>query len=294
MQEAEELSSATGVSTGPAPSPASAALRGYLLEQVDDLRLAVADDDVHDARVACRRIRSALLEHLPSGPAEQRDEARRIAHTARGLGQAMSSARDAEVVGEVVRGWAADDGWSREQLADALHLLRADTEPDPAVDALDDDLLGLATQVAAYAGAPGWETAPTADDLRAGHGRAHGRLRARARRAGASGESPGTGATWHDVRKAAKRLRYVAEVAQNAGDAAAGEVVESARWLQRVLGDLQDLEIVRVRLAHAGGDLPLERRLALAQAGLEADLPSALADVVGGSGGAPSESEEPT
>jgi CHAD domain-containing protein len=268
----------------PAPSAAGGALRGYLLEQVDDLRLAVADDDVHDARVACRRIRSALLEHLPSGAAERRDQARRIAVTARGLGQAMSSARDAEVVGEVVRGWAADDGWTREQLSAALRLLRADAEPDAAVVALDGDLLRFATQVAAYAGAPGWDSAPGADDLRAGQGRARARLRARVRRARASGESPGTGATWHDVRKAAKRLRYVAEVAQGAGDRAADEVVETAKWLQRVLGDLQDLEIVRTRLAHAGGDLHLEHRLTLAREALEADLPSAVDDVVGGSG----------
>ncbi len=196
----------------------------------------------------------------------------------------MSSARDAEVVGEVVRGWAVDDGWTREQLSAALHLLRADGEPDAAVVALDGDLLRFATQVATYAGATGWDSAPSADDLRAGHGRARARLRARVRRARASGESPGTGATWHDVRKAAKRLRYVAEVAQSGGDRAAGDVVESARWLQRVLGDLQDLEIVRLRLAHAGGDLHLEHRLTLAREALEADLPSALDDVVGGSG----------
>lgn len=269
--------------TGPAVSSTGPALRTYLLEQSDDLRLAVADDDVHDARVACRRIRSALLEHLSHAPQGRREDARRIALTSRELGRALSSARDAEVVGEVVRGWAADDGWTREHLAAVLRLLRADAEPDADAAALDDELLHLAVQVAAYARSPGWDAGPppTTDHLRLG--RSRGRLGDRVRRARASGESPGTGASWHDVRKAAKRLRYAAEVAQTAGDADAGDTVQRARWLQRVLGDLQDLELVRQRLTHVGGDLHLEHRLAVAREGLEADLPSALDDVVGGS-----------
>lgn len=293
MQGAGELSEVTG----PTASRPGAALRGYLLEQSDDLRLAVADDDVHDARVACRRIRSALLDHLPDGPDDRRDDARRIALTARELGRAMSSARDAEVVGEVVRGWAVDDGWTREHLAAVLRLLRADAEPDgdPDAAALDDDLLHLAAQVAAYAGAPGWDpvASPSSDGVRSAPGRARGRLRARVRRARASGEAPGTGSTWHDVRKAAKRLRYAAEVAQTAGVVGAGDTVERARWLQRVLGDLQDLELVRRRLAQAGGDLHLEHRLAVARESLEADLPSALADVVGGSEADPAAQSQP-
>lgn len=293
MQGAGELSEVTG----PTASPAGTALRAYLLEQSDDLRLAVADDDVHDARVACRRIRSALLDHLPAGPGARRDDASRIAVTARELGRAMSSARDAEVVGEVVRGWAVDDGWTREHLAAVLRLLHADPDPDGEPDhaALDDDLLHLAAQVAAYAGAPGWDAVTTRspDGTRSAPGRARGRLRARVRRARASGEAPGTGSTWHDVRKAAKRLRYAAEVAQSAGDADAGDTVERARWLQRVLGDLQDLELVRQRLAHAGGDLHLEHRLAVARVSLEADLPSALADVVGGSTADPAAPPQP-
>lgn len=292
MQGAGELSEATGTGA----SPTGAALRSYLLEQADDLRLAVADDDVHDARVACRRIRSALLDHLPRERQGRRDEARRIAVTARDLGRAMSSARDAEVVGEVVRGWAVVDGWSREHLAAVLRLLRADAEPDDDAAALDDELLQLAAQVAAFAAAAGWDPAPPAaggEDPGAVRGRARDRLAARVRRARAGGESPGTGSTWHDVRKAAKRLRYAAEVAQSAGDADAGDTIERARWLQRVLGDLQDLEIVRQRLAHAGGDLHLEHRLTLAREGLEADLPSALAEVVGGSTADPAAQSEP-
>lgn len=293
MQGAGELSEVTG----PTASPTGTALRTYLLEQSDDLRLAVADDDVHDARVACRRIRSALLDHLPDEPGARRDDARRIALTARELGRAMSSTRDAEVVGEVVRGWAVDDGWTREHLAAVLRLLHADPDPDGDADhaALDDDLLHLAAQVAAYAGTSGWDAAalPSPDGVRSAPGRARGRLRARIRRARVSGEAPGTGSTWHDVRKAAKRLRYAAEVAQAAGVADAGDTVERARWLQRVLGDLQDLEIVRERLAHAGGDLHLEHRMALARQALEADLPSALVDVVGESSADPAAPPQP-
>ena len=127
----------------------------------------------------------------------------------------------------------------------------------------------------------------------------HERLHRRVARARRHGSDPAVDARWHDVRKAAKRLRYTAEVAHQSGDLTAGPVAASARRLQTALGDLQDLHLVGARLHELAQDAShgddrevlddLARQAGTASAAARSDLEEALREavpgLVGGSGG---------
>ncbi len=280
---------------------AAAAVRDYLLEQVSALHWAVADGDVHDARVACRRTRSVLLAHLDLFSPTQHDHVVQVAGRARDLGRDLSAARDAEVVEDVVRGWAAEQAWPQPRLDRALRLLGPAGASDGAVDRARTGLVSLADQVAAVASSSVWgpdASAAAAPGLGGTRATEHERLHRRVARARRSRSDPAVDTRWHDVRKAAKRLRYTAEVAHQSGDLTAGPVAATARRLQTALGDLQDLHLVGARLRElaqdgAPGDPELVADLthqagtatAAARSDLEEALREAVPGLVGGSGG---------
>ena len=280
---------------------AAAAVRDYLLEQVSALHWAVADGDVHDARVACRRTRSVLLAHLDLFSTTQHDHVVQVAGRARDLGRDLSAARDAEVVEDVVRGWAAEQSWPQQRLHRALRLLGPAGATDGAVDRARTGLVSLADEVASVAASPVWGpggSSAAAPGLGITRATEHERLHRRVARARRSGSDPAVDARWHDVRKAAKRLRYTAEVAHQSGDLTAGPVAASARRLQTALGDLQDLHLVGTRLLElaqddADGDDhevidDLTHQAGVAAAAARSDLEEALREavpgLVGGSG----------
>jgi CHAD domain-containing protein len=281
---------------------AAAAVRDYLLEQVSALHWAVADGDVHDARVACRRTRSVLLAHLGLFTAGQRERVVAVARRAKALGRDLSAARDAEVGEDVVRGWAIEQGWPQERLDRAVRLVGPAGATVGAVDRARTGLVALADDVAAVAASPVWGpggSTAAVPGLDGNRGHEQERLAHRVARARRSAGDPAVDPRWHDVRKAAKRLRYTAEVAHRSGDVAAGDVAASARRLQTALGDLQDLHRVARRLEEVAGtttaaeDLELvedlSRQAVTAAAAARSDLDEALHEavptVVGGSGG---------
>lgn len=57
--------------------------------------------------------------------------------------------------------------------------------------------------------------------------------------------SPDAGAAQHDMRIAAKRLRYVLEIFQTCLGEEAAEARRAAKQLQSVLGDLHDCDLMR-------------------------------------------------
>ena len=282
---------------------AAAAVRDYLLEQVSALHWAVADGDVHDARVACRRTRSVLLAHVDLFSPGQRDHVVQVAGRARTLGRDLSAARDAEVVEDVVRGWAAEQAWPQQRLDRALRLLGTAGASDGAVDRARTGLVSLADEVASVAASPVWGPGGSSAAVRRSRDHPGHRARApappRGRGPAGHGSDPAVDARWHDVRKAAKRLRYTAEVAHQSGDLTAGPVAASARRLQTALGDLQDLHLVGARLHElaqddADGDDrevldDLTQQAGAASAAARSDLEEALREavpgLVGGSGG---------
>ncbi|QDY90125.1 CHAD domain-containing protein [Arthrobacter sp. UKPF54-2] len=265
---------------------AGEALLAYLRAQLTELRrrapgvLAEQPEDVHQMRVAARRLRSLLASGRPlfdEGAVDPlRDELRWLS----GL---LGAARDPGVVHERL-----DSLLAREP--EALRFGPAATRIDEELDALAAagflaaiealaseryDLL-LAALEQFLAGAPQSPAAAAAPGP--GIGKLMARDERRLRRAvnrltprSDDGEDT-RDAGLHEVRKAAKRLRYSAELAaslpnepggsgtgKKAGKKArnrlrrAKRTANSARRIQQLLGLHQDSVVARARLAELGG-----------------------------------------
>lgn len=268
-------------------STARDAIDAYLLAQVSALdqggRAVLAGDPegVHDVRVACRRARSALRAHRPLLRRRERPAAVALAEELRCLGADLTGTRDDEAVAEVVRGWAEQDGWDRATLEAALAALgTGHGEQPPGPDVVVARAADLGRTLGQWRGGARWRPAadrPASEVLPAVVARAARRVAERAELAqqaepaqaggtaptGPTGPASGQGepgapaadpvhSPWHEVRKAAKRLRYAAEVAAPEV-AGAGAVVRAAKAVQTLLGDRQDAAVVLWRLsAHPG------------------------------------------
>ncbi len=135
---------------------ASAQLTPYLRDCADDLVDAQLRIDVHDLRVACRRIRSVLRSGRSLVP-QADGRASSLIERCRLLGSGLSGARDDQVAVELLTAWADDDGWAPDELALLLEALGlpvdgAGTEREDAVPpARLADALELAAEVRAFA-----------------------------------------------------------------------------------------------------------------------------------------------
>ncbi len=240
------------------------------LEDASDAARHGDPEGVHDVRVAARRARSALAAHRRLLPRGRRDEARALERDLREHAAGLSARRDAEAAGELVVGWADARAWpadrTRRVLATLTERSTAAEQADGAV--ADPDRLLSARSAAALAGrvfAAGDAVDGCAEaGLRRGVRRSWRRVQARwdvarARLVGRpDGDDRATGdderaVALHEVRKAAKRLRYAAEVAAE-GDRGADAVAAAARGVQRLLGDRQDAVVVAGLLAAPAAD----------------------------------------
>ena len=224
--------------------------------QVDALRDADLmirtgqEDAVHKFRVACRRMRSIFAAFRPvldrTATDPLRDELKL-------LGEQLSDARDGEValahLGELVAGQppelipgpvAARVQQSRlgEELRGAEQARR--TVDDPRYLRLVDALHALLADppLSADAGEPAGVV------LRSAVHRSGRRLRHRiddARQAAPDQQAHAL----HESRKAAKRVRYTAEVAVETLGGRAEALVECMEHVQDVLGDVQDTAVTR-------------------------------------------------
>jgi CHAD domain-containing protein len=242
-------------------------------EQVDALRDADLmirtgqPDAVHKFRVACRRLRSILAAFRPVLDRAATDPLRA---ELKWLGEQLSDARDGEVALVHLSGLVADQppelipgpvaarmqqSRLKEELRGAEEAAR--TVRDPRYLRLVDALHALLADppLAADAGAA------AAGVLRDAVRRSGRRLRHRiddARQAGPEDQAHAL----HEVRKAAKRVRYTAEVAVGTLGSRASALVDCMEDVQDVLGDLQDTEVTRRwcermgRAAMAAGENP--------------------------------------
>ncbi|RBY88689.1 CYTH and CHAD domain-containing protein [Blastococcus sp. TF02A-26] len=242
---------------------------GALRSQTDALLAADllvrtgSPDGIHDLRVACRRLRSILAAFRPvldrAGTDPLREELRWI-------GAALSAARDGEVAlahlrelveaqpVEQVRGpvvarlqtAAVQDAEAGRRKA--LRTL-SDRRYLAVLDALDAVL--AAPPLAEAAGEPA-RTALAEAIRRTGK-----RLAARVETARAADEeTPHEDSPLHDVRKAAKRVRYTAEVAVPVLGEPAETLVACMKEVQELLGAAQDTVATRdrcLRLGRAAG-----------------------------------------
>jgi CHAD domain-containing protein len=231
---------------------------GVLAAKEAGTRLGEDPEDLHDMRVATRRLRAALslfAEVLPVRAQTYREELR-------WLGSVLGAVRDLDVqlegladLSDTLAGWSAGalhvDG--HDPLADLSALLerdreRARSELLGALDSVRWERLyaglasmtrqgplrrSLATRVPAAIGVP---------DLVVAH---HDKVARAARRARHSGVV----SDFHRLRIRCKRLRYSLEFSADVYDGATTRYVRQLTALQDQLGLLQDAEVASTRLA---------------------------------------------
>jgi CHAD domain-containing protein len=236
-------------STAPAGEVVRAALELQVrgLQDADLMVRTGQPDGVHQVRVACRRLRSILAAFRPVLDRAHTDPLREELAQ---VGSALSPTRDAEVAlahlrelvaaepAELVLGpvaarlqqaaiadQQAGDASARKTLASAAYLqLRDDLDALVAEPPLTED-----------AGRPADEV------LREVLARTARRLRHAVRAARDSERAEAL----HEVRKAAKRVRYTAEAAVPVLGRPAAELVSALKNVQQVLGDRQDTFLTR-------------------------------------------------
>ena len=247
-------------------------LLAYLAEhlqrlETEDRRLRAGDQEgVHQLRIAARRLRSALAAYAV---VLEPSETRALREELRWLGQVLAPARDAQVIRERLGGLV--DGQS-DVLVLGPVLRRIDDDLRAAFrsgrEAADEQLGGaryfrLLDRMEAFlddpplledATRPARELVP--DLLR----RDLKRVRRRHRAYLAADSSDRRDRALHDIRKAAKRLRYSAEIAVPVLGDRAADLVARAKAAQQVLGEHQDTVVARQTLrdlgvrAHLGGE----------------------------------------
>ncbi|SEP13104.1 CYTH and CHAD domain-containing protein [Trujillonella endophytica] len=262
-KKAKAAASASAAST--AADVVLTALRAQVeaLQAADLLVRTGHPDGVHDLRVACRRIRSILAAFRPVLEREATDPLR---EELRWVGAALSAARDGEVALAHLR--ALVDAQPLEQVRGpvvarlqtaavqdaeagrrkALRTL-ADRRYLAVLDALD--ALLAEPPLAAAAGEP---AGPVLARAIRGSGK---RLAERIAAARADEEEiPHEDSALHEVRKAAKRVRYTAEVAVPVLGDPARALMTAMEGVQEVLGAAQDTVATRdrcLRLGRAAG-----------------------------------------
>jgi CHAD domain-containing protein len=209
-----------------------------------DPAVRVGDDveDLHDLRVAVRRLRALLRAAdallVPEWSAMLRDELE-------WLGDELAPARDLDVLLEHLRAEAAALDGDQAAFSEVLGRLEADR-----ADAREQVLAALRSERyaklldALSAGAK----APHARALDVPLGEvASGEFRRLVKAVGKLGDEP-TDAELHRVRIKAKRARYAAELAEPASGKPVARFVKSAKKFQDVVGDHQDAVVAEERL----------------------------------------------
>lgn len=234
-----------------------------LAAQAADLRAADLalrtgqGDGVHDFRVACRRLRSTLAAFRSVLPREATDPIRAELQWA---GRELSAARDAEVALEHLRALVAEQPAElvvgpvaarlqqarlRDHLAGEQHAreVLTGTRYLRLVDALDQLL--LEPPLTRAADGPARPVLRAA--LRSGRKRVLRRARAAEQAAGDQRQP-----ALHEVRKAAKRARYTAEVAEPVLGRRVKTLRREMKRVQTLLGHAQDTVVTREHCRRIG------------------------------------------
>lgn len=258
------------VPTGSAPteptkrSTAGEVLLAYLHAQRtelhrQDMRFRAGEESaVHQLRIAARRLRSALASYrrlLEPGSTD------RLRSDLRWLGGVLAEARDAQVL--------------RERLTGLVDTQPAELVLGPVRRRIDDELgeayrVGRGNAAEALSGhryfqlldaldaliaTPPWAqpaAEPARHELPLRLKAEIKRVRGRARTARSARDHAQQDVAMHDIRKAAKRLRYAAEAAQPAVGKAAKRLAQRAKDAQQLLGEHQDTVVARGVLREIG------------------------------------------
>ena len=234
---------------GRAPATVPDGLPGVVVRYVRDQCAAVlvgdvrlrddpTPDVVHDTRVGIRRLRSTLrlFDHVVAGPPEGLDA------DLSWMSNLLSPIRDADILGHRV-GEAVDDQARREVERELASIRVAAKRAWQA--AWDDPRYRsvMATLVRWYA------SVPVGDDVRDRPKKTLRKAEKKVRRRLARAtDAHGL----HQARKAAKRLRYAADLLEPALPKAA-KVSDDAKELQTTLGEHQDLAVAATFVRELGG-----------------------------------------
>ena len=229
-------------------------------------------DAVHKMRVSTRRLRSALTTFEPLLDPE---EAARMRAELKWLAEILGQARDAEVMRDRLTRMAAGDALEASQdpdsestppgadVADTLNSELGTRYRNAHADALralsSARYYRLLDSLDALLEAPPWTSsaeAPARAVLRDLVRRDWRRTKKRAVAAEQAATPTELNADLHELRKAAKRLRYACEALAPVFGDGAEELADAAKQLQEVLGEHQDSvvsqELLR-ELAHDAG-----------------------------------------
>lgn len=237
--------------------PAGRVLQRRLAEQVEELVRRDSEirrgrpEGVHQARVACRRLRAALATYRPLVHREATDPLR---DELKWLGQALADARDAFVVRRRLE--ALLDEEPRELLTEPARA-RLTTAYDERRQQVDqrveqvlssDRYLDLLDALDRLVADPPWTaeaSRPARELLRKRVRRDWKRLR---RQVAVEVDAAEHDPAMHQVRKDAKRLRYAAEALEPVWGKDAARLAGAAKKLTSHLGDRQDTVVSRQHL----------------------------------------------
>jgi CHAD domain-containing protein len=209
------------------------------------VRLDLGPEDVHQARIATRRLRANLRTLRPLLDRRSVDDLR---NEIRWAGQALGKVRDLDVLrasfARSLDGTAASDG--------AALIAAVEAERTAAHRCLVEEMRtprwqSMLRKLDAAAVLPPLRTtiAPTSDARDAAHPLLRKSWRRLEQRVAAAPESP---SGWHEVRKAAKSTRYAAELLEPLLGKATRPLARNAERIQTQLGREQDNVIARAWL----------------------------------------------
>jgi len=258
------------------PTTAGELLTNYLAQQIAGLKqqepLVRQDepDSVHQMRMSARRLRSVLAtgkKLFDDAAAPAGASVPEVREELKWLSGALGSARDPEVIHQRLRDLLAEEpdalvfGPAGLAIDRELEAASADGRK-AALEALDSDryarLLSHLQELVTVAPLTERAARPPRKTMR----KLVAKDAARVRRAVADLEGPTDGprhgspardAGLHEVRKAAKRLRYAAEAAEPVAGKKAAKTAKRAHELQQILGLHQDSVVARTLLADLGG-----------------------------------------
>ncbi len=244
--------------------PASRVLHARLVDLVDTLQrhdVAIRRGDpegVHRARIACRRMRTALATFRPLVEREVTDPLR---EELRWLGNELAPARDAHVVREHLLARLDDqprtalEGPVRQRVRreldadarDGLRAARATLESQRYLELVD--------RLALLASEPPWAPAARRKARKRLPRRVHKDVARLLDRLATAEAATGAGRdeAWHAARKAAKRLRYTAEALEPAAGKPARRLRKAAKRVTTALGARQDTVVAREQLVRLAG-----------------------------------------
>ena len=245
--------------------PASAVVGHYLKDHAERLRQRESEmrdgdpDGIHQVRVESRRLRTALAVYRPLLDPER---ALAVQGELRWLGTTLSPARDLEVVeGHFNEAVGAEP---RSLVAGPVRMLpkrrfreAADPARAAALEAIDSPRYAdLQTALEAFVDDPPWSSKadrPATKELPTRLAKPWRRIQRRVESA-AVAEPRDQDMALHEVRKAAKRLRYACDVAAPALGADVERISRKAEQIQDVLGDHHDMVVLRQWLRRLARD----------------------------------------